>query len=77
MASGASGVGCIYPTSFVGKRTRGAPGRVQRAAAGYRGAMNIGRIVREVEVLPDTDEEPLPVVQPTPDPVSEPHPQPA
>ena len=39
--------------------------------------MNIGRIVREVQVLPDTDEEPLPVAQPVPDPVTEPAPQPA
>jgi hypothetical protein len=34
--------------------------------------MNIGRIVREVEVLPDTEEEPLPVSEPAPEPVSEP-----
>jgi hypothetical protein len=34
--------------------------------------MNIGRIVREVEVLPDTDEEPLPPVEPAVDPLSEP-----
>ena len=54
----------------------GDAGRVQRAPAGYKGAMNIGRIVREVEVLPDTDEEPLPMAQPEPDPVSEPTPQP-
>jgi hypothetical protein len=76
MASGASGVGWIYPTNSVGKLTA-VPGRVQRAPAGYEGAMNIGRIVREVEVLPDTDEEPLPVAQPLPDPVTEPAPQPA
>jgi hypothetical protein len=38
--------------------------------------MNIGRIVREVEVLPDTDEEPLPVPEPEPSPSSEPAQQP-
>jgi hypothetical protein len=38
--------------------------------------MNIGRIVREVEALPDTDEELHPMPEPTPDPVSEPAQQP-
>jgi hypothetical protein len=38
--------------------------------------MNIGRIVREVEVLPDSDEEPLPVPEPEPSPLSEPAQQP-
>jgi len=37
--------------------------------------MNIGRIVREVEALPDTDEEPLPIPQPARETVSEPAPQ--
>lgn len=31
--------------------------------------MDIGRIVREFEVLPDTDEEPLPLPEPVPEPV--------
>lgn len=34
--------------------------------------MNIGRIVREVEALPDTEEEPLPLPDPATEPVSEP-----
>lgn len=35
--------------------------------------MNIGRIVREVEVLPDTEVEPLPMSEPAaPEPLSEP-----
>jgi hypothetical protein len=34
--------------------------------------MNIGRIVREVEVLPDIEEEPLPQSEPASEPVSEP-----
>jgi hypothetical protein len=38
--------------------------------------MNIGRIVREVEVLPDTDEELLPLAEPASDPSTEPAPQP-
>jgi hypothetical protein len=29
--------------------------------------MDIGRIVREVEVLPDADPEPLPVAEPEPE----------
>jgi len=33
--------------------------------------MNIGRIVREVEALPETDEELLPVREPAPDPSPE------
>jgi hypothetical protein len=37
-----------------------------------RAAMNIGRIVREVEALPDTDEELLPMAEPTPEPSPEP-----
>ena len=37
--------------------------------------MNIGRIVREVESLPDTSEEPLPMSEPAPEPSSEPVPQ--
>jgi hypothetical protein len=40
--------------------------------------MHIGRIVREIEVLPDTEAEPLPVSEPAaPQPVSEPAPVPA
>jgi hypothetical protein len=38
--------------------------------------MNIGRIVREVEASPDTDEELLPMAEPAPPPSSEPAPQP-
>jgi hypothetical protein len=38
--------------------------------------MNIGRIVREVEALPDTTEEPLPMSEPATEPVSEPVQQP-
>jgi hypothetical protein len=38
--------------------------------------MDIGRIVREVEALPDTDEEPLPLSEPTSEPLSEPAEQP-
>lgn len=34
--------------------------------------MNIGRIVREVEALPDTEEEPLPLSEPVTEPVPEP-----
>lgn len=34
--------------------------------------MDIGKIVREVEVLPDTEEEPLPLSVPAPEPVQEP-----
>jgi hypothetical protein len=38
--------------------------------------MDIGRIVREVEALPDTDEEHLPLSEPTSEPLSEPAEQP-
>jgi hypothetical protein len=38
--------------------------------------MNIGRIVREVEALPDTTEEHLPTSEPAPEPSSEPVQQP-
>jgi hypothetical protein len=38
--------------------------------------MNIGRIVREVEVVPDADEELLPLAEPVPEPLSEPIQQP-
>jgi hypothetical protein len=38
--------------------------------------MDIGRIVREVEALPDADEEPLPLSEPTSEPLSEPAEQP-
>jgi hypothetical protein len=59
-----------------GLQTRRRPRRVLRAFAGYEAAMDIGRIVREVEALPDTDEEPLPLSEPTPEPLSEPAEQP-
>ena len=36
--------------------------------------MDIGRIVREIEALPDTDEEPLPSPETVPEPVPEPEP---
>jgi hypothetical protein len=34
--------------------------------------MNIGRIVREVEALPDTEDEPMPSWEPEAEPVAEP-----
>lgn len=34
--------------------------------------MNIGRIVREVEALPDTEDEPMPSSEPDTEPVAEP-----
>jgi hypothetical protein len=75
MASGASGVGSTYPSPTV-RKLPDVAGRVLRGPAGYKRAMNIGKIVREVEVLPDTDEEPLPVPEPAPSPLSEPAQQP-
>ena len=39
--------------------------------------MDIGRIVREVEVLPDADPEPIPVAEPSVEPERDPETLPA
>ncbi len=39
--------------------------------------MDIGKIVREIEVLPDGDDEPLPLPEREPVPTAEPAPTPA
>ena len=54
--------------------SRANPGRpgVLDPLVGYQARMDIGRIVREVEVLPDADPEPIPVAEPSVEPEREP-----
>ena len=65
-----------YPTISACKPSPLARAVYSLARSGKEAAMNIGRIVREVEALPDSDEELHPMPEPTPDPVSEPAQQP-
>ena len=57
-----------YPPPLAGKPRL----RLLGPLVGYQAHMDIGRIVREVEVLPDADPEPLPVAEPVVEPEREP-----
>lgn len=70
MASGASGM--KLPATALRQTHKHVDIVLVRAESGYGAPMNIGRIVREVEALPDTEEEPLPLSEPAPEPVPEP-----
>jgi hypothetical protein len=59
------------------RRTLATNRRVVADGTGYHGVMNIGRIVREIEALPDGEGEPLPLSEPAPEPEHVPEPVPA